>query len=299
MLMKTLLTTLFSIISILAFSQQRQIKKQIERIVYIDKKTPKKLNNVVLNVTLFNQKGQETEYITYGQSYGKSVINKDSSITRYCGKDYQKIDAVDYIIYDEKGREVKAETWFFEDNKKSWTAGYTTTIYNDTGNKLQEIGYNRTGTIRRTRTFLYDSKLNNIEIIDSNLNSSDEKNISIDRTLNQFDTLNRVILTSEFKEGKLLLRKKFLYNSTYGLKTELRYDNNSDTSLWSITETIVDYIDQFPYPKKTKEHYWKVINSKTESREKYIYNKDCLLDRIEFYSGTNLTSYYKYEYEFY
>jgi len=299
MLMKILTTILLSTISHIAFSQQRYVKKEIERLVYIDKKIEKRFNNIVQNVTIFNPNGQETEYITYGQSFGKSVVNKDSSITRYCGKDYKKIDAIDFMTYDEKNRKIKEETWFYVDNQKSWTTGYAILTYNDSNLESKEISYSKTGNIRSIRTFLYDLNQNNIEVVDTIFISSDSNKISINRTVNQFDTLNRVSSTIEFIDGKILLKKKFLYNSAYGLKTELRYDNDSDTSLWSITETIVDYIDQFPYPKKTKENYWKVINSKTESREKYIYNKDCLLDRIEFYSGCELTSYLKYEYEFY
>jgi hypothetical protein len=297
--MKILTTILLSTISHIAFSQQRYVKKEIERLVYIDKKIEKRFNNIVQNVTIFNPNGQETEYITYGQSFGKSVVNKDSSITRYCGKDYKKIDAIDFMTYDEKNRKIKEETWFYVDNQKSWTTGYAILTYNDSNLESKEISYSKTGNIRSIRTFLYDLNQNNIEVVDTIFISSDSNKISINRTVNQFDTLNRVSSTIEFIDGKILLKKKFLYNSAYGLKTELRYDNDSDTSLWSITETIVDYIDQFPYPKKTKENYWKVINSKTESREKYIYNKDCLLDRIEFYSGCELTSYLKYEYEFY
>jgi hypothetical protein len=297
--MKILTTILLSTISHIAFSQQRYVKKEIERLVYIDKKIEKRFNNIVQNVTIFNPNGQETEYITYGQSFGKSVVNKDSSITRYCGKDYKKIDAIDFMTYDEKNRKIKEETWFYVDNQKSLTTGYAILTYNDSNLESKEISYSKTGNIRSIRTFLYDLNQNNIEVVDTIFISSDSNKISINRKVNQFDTLNRVSSTIEFIDGKILLKKKFLYNSAYGLKTELRYDNDSDTSLWSITETIVDYIDQFPYPKKTKENYWKVINSKTESREKYIYNKDCLLDRIEFYSGCELTSYLKYEYEFY
>ncbi|PCH91366.1 MAG: hypothetical protein COB85_09160, partial [Bacteroidetes bacterium] len=222
------------------------------------------------------------------------------SITNYCSWDYSKISSVNFTTYQENGKKSKEETWFYKDNKKSWTSGYAIFIYNESGLLVKKNNYSSKDTVEKTVTYIYDNSSNNIEIIDSSFNSLfTASKISTHKAVNQFDTLKRIIMTTEYSNGELLLRRKFLFNDIMDKTTELRYDNASDTSLWSITETITGNIKQFPYPQKILERFWKVINSTSDTREIYLYNKDCFLSKIEFYSGVTLSGYTKFDYEYY
>jgi len=285
-----------------SYSQQRLVKKRTETSIwtYTNDKGKKKTQTQLEAFIVYDRQGKEIEYGNFGESFGTQVIGKDSSVTWYCGKDYSKINAVDFTNYDNEGRKIKEETWYYKDNMKSRTSGYTIFKYNDLGLLFKEITFSEKDSTRKTRTYIYDLNSNNIEMVDSSFNSFlNDSKISVHKSINQFDTLRRIILTTELSDEKLLLRKRFLYRDGADVITELRYDNASDTSLWSITETKIGFIKQFPYPKKKLEKYWKVINSSTETREIYIYNKDCLLDKIENYSGVKLTGYTKFNYEYY
>lgn len=282
------------------------------------------MNNTIQNITLFDKEGREIEYITYGESFSKSVMNEDSSITLYCGKDYKKIYSSDFTTYDEKGRIMKNESWYYKDNKKSWTDGAIFKIYNDSGLKSKEINYSASGSIKSTRTFLYDQNGNNTEMILSIIDSQglgqiltkktmyyDHSNNNIERVDSffgfenlentveretmQFDSLKRITQTIHFWDDSNFMLLKYLYNTDQHVETELRFEDDIDTSLWSIKQTTFQVAD----PNKIKERYSKVINSTWDSREKYFYNKDKLLEKIEYYDGTDLGSYYTYEYEFY
>lgn len=299
--MRPTITFILTIFALTSYSQPRLVKKQTEISVwtYVNDKGKKKTQTQRENFIVYDQQGNEIEFGNFGESFGAQVIGKDSSVSWYCGKDYSKINTVDFTSYDKEGKKIKIEKWFFNDNIKSGISDYTIFKYNNLGLLLKEITFSEKDIILKTTTYAYDLNSNNIGIVDSTFNSFlNSDRISIHKTINQFDTLKRIILTTEFLDGQLLLRKKFLYRDDMGLTTELRYDNASDTSLFSFTETKVDNIKPFPYPKKKLEKYWKVINSTTESREIYIYNKKCLLDKIEIYSGIKLTGYTKFDYEF-
>ena len=302
MLVRPTITFILTIFALTSYSQQRLVKKRAETSVwtYVNEKGTKETQTQLESFIIYDKQGKEIEYGIYGESFGTQVKGKDSSITWYCGKDYSKINAVDFTSYDKNDRKIKEETWYYKDNKKSWSSGYTTFTYNDLGLILKETKFSEKDTIQKTITYSYDLNSNNIEVIDSTFNSFlNAGGTSIHKSINRFDTLKRITLTTEFTDDELLLRRRFLYHDGTNVITELRYENASDTSLWSITETITGYIKQFPCPNKKLERYSKVINSSSETREIYFYNNDCLLDKIEYYSGVKLTGYTKFDYEYY
>ncbi|NVN95125.1 MAG: hypothetical protein HXX18_07580 [Bacteroidetes bacterium] len=301
--MRLSITIILIFFVLITYSQQRLVKKRIETSIwtYTNDKGKEKTQTQLESFVVYDKQGKEIEYGDFGESFGKQVIGKDSSVSWFCGKDYSKINAVDFTTYDKDGRKLKEETWFYKDNKKNWTSGYTIFKYSTFGLLIKEIRFTEKDSIEKTVTYIYDNNnSNNIEIIDSTFNSYYSTNkISIHKSINQFDTLNRIVSTTEFSNAKLLLIRKFLYREGTDITTELRYNNANDTSLWSITETKIGYIKQFPYPKKKLEIFCKVINSSTEKREIYIYNKEFLLDKIEYYAGVMLTGYSKFNYEYY
>lgn len=322
--MRTISTILLLILPFVSFAQQRQVKRKVERLVYADKKAHHKTNNTIQNITVYDKNGREVEYISYGESFSRSVMKADSSIVLYCGKDYTKIYSSELKTYDEKGRIIKYETWYYKDNKKSRTDGTSVLLYNDSGLKTKEINYAPSGTVISTRTFLYDKNGNNTEIIHSIIDSLGLEQIndritmrydhsnnnietvdslfgfegfegSVTRQIMRFDSLKRIIQKCVFYDDSNFILYKYQYAKDQRLNTELRFEDDIDTSLWSIGQTQFDIIDR----NKIVERYSKIVSLTSDSREKYIYNKDGLLDRIEFYYGTDLGSFKKYEYEFY
>lgn len=296
--MRFVLTSILTFFVLTNYAQQELVKKRTatDLLFYTTDKGKAKTQKQIDYYILYDKQGREIEYVSFGEYRERQVIGKDNSISWYCSQDYSKINSVDFSTYDTMGRKVKEETWFYKDNKKNWTSGYTIFKYNGSGLLLKEIRYSAKDTVEKTITYIYNINSDNTEIIDSSFTSG---KISVYKTENLFDTLKRITLTTEYSNGKLLLRRKFLYRDGTDNITELRYDNASDTSLWSITETKIGYIRQFPYPKKKLEKFWKVINSTAETREVYLYNKNCLPDKIEIYSGITLTGYTKFDYEYY
>jgi hypothetical protein len=109
----------------------------------------------------------------------------------------------------------------------------------------------------------------------------------------RYDTSGREIEKIHYYNGKFLYRQEFLYSDFGTMKTELRYSDKPD-SLWSITEWRYDILTN-----QLTRKYWNVINSTTERREEYIYDRKKLLKRIERYNADEKTGFTKYKYQLY
>ena len=299
--------TLMLLFSVSASYCQRQVKKRTEiNVSYPTKHSfSKKKYTRKENYVVYDRQGREMEFAMFGESFHTSVVNKDSTITMYCGEDESKIGSLDISVYDTNGRKIKEENWFCKNNKKDVYSGYKLYQYNEQNLLYKERRYSLLDSSRATLenivTYVYDKNKNNTEEIDSDYSSfyAPKNQAHIHKTINQYDDLKNLDYSAEYSDGKLLLRKKYLYRDYGPTVTELRYDNESDASLWSITETTYGDLDQDPYPRKKLEEFWKVINSSSEYRKIYIYNKDCLLIKIEESNGITLGGCTKFEYEYY
>jgi len=256
--------------------------------------------------SVFDKKGNEIESGMYGENHGWTVIdtlkNGEIAVSHYDSWDYSKISSVNFNTYNEKDKIIKEETWFFKNNKKNWFAGYKIFSYSTKGLIEKEIEYSDKDVLENTRIYVYDKFDNNIEIIDSAFIPSGNKtpNISVHRVVNEFDSLNRQTLSVEYSNNKFLLKKLFLYSNDNDIITELRYNNETNSCLWSISETKNGNPRYYCFGGKKKlEKFKKIINSSIEERDLYIYNKKCELMKIEHYSGIELVGYTKFKYEYY
>ena len=73
---------------------------------------------------------------------------------------------------------------------------------------------------------------------------------------------------------------------------EIRYDNKPD-SLFCITEW------QYNYDKQLTRKFRKIIGSKTETKDVYIYDKRKLIVKILHYDGEQIGGYTKFKYKLY
>jgi len=303
--MRQILSLLLIFLNLICFSQiKREISKEFW---FIENNCGRKIKKSQLYYfSVFDKKGNEIESGMYGENHGWTVVdtlkNGEIAVTHYDSWDYSKISSVNFNTYDEKGKIIKEETWFFKNNKKNWFAGYKIFIYNANGFIEREISFSDKDVVGNVKKYFYDNIDNNIEIIDSTFISSvnETTKISVHRTINDFDSLNRQILSVEYSNDNFLFKKFFLYRNGTDIITELRYNNKSDSCLWSISETKYGYSKSYCQGGKKKlEKFQKIINSSSEERDIYIYNKKCELKKIEHYSGIELVGYTKFKYEYY
>tara|TARA_B100001109_G_C18860735_1_gene473835 strand:+ start:968 stop:1852 length:885 start_codon:yes stop_codon:yes gene_type:complete len=243
----------------------------------------------------YDRNGNEIEIGEYGERWCKVISQHlpDSSvqITSYSGTFPKKLNTVTYKAYNDSNQVVTEEVWRFKDNKKDYLVYKTIFSYTDT-QLTKETEFDADGKIISEKDY---DLLSNVQ--NENRNKTiyepfarvDGNRIDTVR----YDTSGQVIEKIHYYNGKFLYRQEFLYSDFGTIKTELRYDDKPD-SLWSITEWRYDIIT-----KQLTRKYWNVINSTTERREEFIYDRKKLLRRIERYNAEEKTGYTKYKYKLY
>jgi hypothetical protein len=243
----------------------------------------------------YDRIGNEIEIGEYGEiwHFRNVTTNSDSSVSIVSGHGVypKKLNTVTYKTYNDSNQVMTEEVWRFKDNKKDYLVYKT--IFSYTDNQLtKETEFDADGKIIREKDY---DLLSNVQ------NENRNKTIyepfvrvdgnSIDTV--RYDTSGQVIEKIHYYNGKFLYRQEFLYSDFGTIKTELRYDDKPD-SLWSITEWRYDIIT-----KQLTRKYWNVINSTTERREEFIYDRKKLLRRIDRYNAEEKTGYTKYKYKLY
>lgn len=243
----------------------------------------------------YDRNGNEIEIGEYGEIWHFSNVktNPDSSVSIVSGHGVypKKLNTVTYKTYNDSNQVMTEEVWRFKDNKKDYLVYKTIFSYSD--NQLaKETEFDADGQIIREKDYDFTSNVHN-----ENRNKTIYEPFvrvdgnSIDTV--RYDTSGQVIEKIHYYNGKFLYRQEFLYSDFGTIKTELRYDDKPD-SLWSITEWRYDIIT-----KQITRKYWNVINSTTERREEFIYDRKKLLKRIERYNAEEKTGYTKYKYKLY
>jgi len=243
----------------------------------------------------YDRKGNEIEIGEYGEiwHFRNVTTNADSSVSVVSGHGVypKKLNTVTYKTYNDSNQVMTEEVWRFKDNKKDYLVYKT--IFSYTDNQLtKETEFDADGQLIREKDYDLTSNVQN-----ENRNKTIYEPFvrvdgnSIDTI--RYDTSGQVIEKIHCYNGKFLYRQEFLYSDFGTIKTELRYSDKPD-SLWSITEWRYDIIT-----KQLTRKYWNVINSTTERREEFIYDRKKLLKRIERYNAEEKTGYTKYKYKLY
>lgn len=246
----------------------------------------------------YDQKGNIIEEGNYGERkcIYKETKNADSTITVTIGHRYnmKKLSSVHYFVYDTKGLKSHDELWQFKDNKKDYLIYKTVFEYDTAGKLIKETEFDKDNKVSRLQEYSKDN-LHQVISKDSVFNFSYEDITRVDgkrQDTTITDSLGRPIEKIHYYKDKFLYRQEFRYDRWGYIVTELRYDNKPD-SLWCITEW------QYNYDKQPIRKFWKVIGSKTETKDVYIYNRKKLLVKILHYSGEELEGYTKYKYKLY
>ena len=280
------------------FAKEPQVRKVTATVVGKmpdSKRKHKQLEFFIVYDTL----GREIENGSWGEYtchyYNNTSDSNGVTISVGCSCDYTKIGNVDFSSYDSMGKKIREENWQYKNNIKNYYSGYTRYHYNRKGVLERKVSFNYNDSMEKTNTYKYDVKGNNIEIIDSDFTRYNSK-VSIHKTENKFDSNNRISLYAEYSYGKLLLKKIFLYKDE--VETQLRYDNEKDSlSLWSITEIMYDRYST-DSGKEKKQVFEKIINGR-DTHDIYKYDKHGLITRIDHYDDLELTSYTRFDYEYY
>jgi len=246
----------------------------------------------------YDTKGKVVEEGEYGEiwHFRSFTTNADSSIsvTSGHGRNYKNLNTVHYYVYDSTSKKTQDELWQFKDNKKDYLIYKTLFEYDAKGKLIKETELDKDNKISRLQDYSKDD-INQTISKDSVFNFSYEGITRVegkrqDTTIT--DSLGRPIEKIHYYRDKFLYRQEFRYDHWGEIVTEIRYDNKPD-SLWCITEW------QYNYDKQPIRKFWKVIGSKTETKDVYIYNRKKLLVKILHYSGEKLEGYTKYKYKLY
>lgn len=247
----------------------------------------------------YDKKGNIIEEGEYGEIwYFRNVTkNADSStsVTSGHGRNYKNLNSVHYNVYDSTGKKVQDELWQFKDNKKDYLIYKTLFEYDTKGKLIKETELDKDNKISRLQDYSKDNSNQTISK-DSVFNFSYQDITRVegkrqDTTIT--DSIGRPIEKIHYYKDKFLYRLEYRYDRWGDIVTELRYDKKPD-SLWCITEWQYDIITKQPTRK-----FWKVIGSKTETKDIYIYNRKKLLIKILHYSGEELEGYTKYKNKLY
>jgi len=250
------------------------------------------------NYVVYDKQGREIEYATYGEVSESYGTTEDGNAIIGDQWHYSNILMSDFTTYDSNGRIKRVDTWRYHENRKVELWDYAIFKYNDHGLPVKQTTFTGKDSLKETETTVYDKNFNIIQVVDSSYNKYPGVKLSILRTENQFDSQNRLILTTEFSEGQFLLRKKYLYADNNVV--ELRYDKDGDSSLWCETETTYVASKQNLNSNSPSEVCWQVAElDGTETDEVYFRNADGLLMKTETYSRGELTGITKFNYKFY
>ena len=255
-------------------------------------------NNQKTGYVRYDKKGNVLEEGEFGEiwHFRSVTTNADSSIsvTSGHGRNYKNLNTVHYYVYDSTSKKTQDELWQFKDNRKDYLIYKTLFEYDAKGKLIKETELDKDNKISRFQDYSKE-EINQTISKDSVLNFSYEGITRVegkrqDTTIT--DSLGRPIEKIHYYKDKFLYRQEFRYDRWGEIVTEIRYDNKPD-SLWCITEW------QYNYDKQPIQKFWKVIGSKTEIKDVYIYNRKKLLVKILHYSGEELEGYTKYKYKLY
>ena len=248
----------------------------------------------------YDQNGNEIEIGEYGEiwHFRETKQNSDSTVSTISGHgtNPKKLNTVTFKSYNDSNQILTQEVWRYHDNEKDYLV-YKTEFKYFNGNLVNEIEYDSEGEITREKS--YDIE-NNVET-DNREKTIYEPFVRIggdSKDSTRYDSKGRPVENYHYYKGKFLRRTVWVYNDQDDLVTTYKYDDHPD-SLWSYTETRYDYLTNQPQRK-----YWKVLNSRTETKDIYIYNRKKLLKTVLHYGvdlqGRDELQYYKkYKYELY
>lgn len=246
----------------------------------------------------YDKNGNVIEEGEFGEikHFSSVTKNADSSISIITGhgRNYKNINTVHYFQYDSSNRKIADELWQFKNDKKDYLIYKTIFEYNESGQLIRETEFDKNNKISRLQDFSANEKNRTISK-DSVFNLTYEGITRVegkrqDTTIT--DSIGRPIEKIHFYKDKFLYRQVYLYDKWNEIVTEIRYDNKPD-SLWCITEW------QYNYDKQLIRKFWKVIGSKTEKKDVYIYNRKKLLVKVLHFEGEELAGYNKYNYKLY
>lgn len=232
-----------------------------------------------LEYVKYDINGNEIEFGEYGEIWRFSEMreNKDGSISFVSGhgRKTENLNTVSYKTYNDSNQIIQENIWRYKDNKKSYLVYKTLFEYTD-NQLIRELEFNENDSLIRTKN--YD--------LESNIKSeSKTKTIlepfvriegnSVDSIV--YDSQNREIESRYYFNGEFLRRTVTVYNDDNHIVTVYKYDKEPH-NLWSYTETRYDFLTKRPLRK-----HWKVLNSTTETKEIYIYNRKKLLVKVLHY----------------
>lgn len=248
----------------------------------------------------FDENQNEIEYGEYGEiwHFRRTKVNPDSSISVISGhgKYPKKLNTVTYNTYNDSSKLIEERIWQFKDNKKDRLVSKTILLY-QANDLIKETEFDSEGNIKREKNY----NLEDLTEVDNRFETIYEPFVKVDgesRYEIKVDSLGREIEKYHYYKGKFLRRTVWIYNDSDGITTEYKYDDKPD-SLWSISEIRYDIFSKRPIRK-----YWKVVNSRTETKDIYKYNRKKLLKKVFHYNvdidGTDeLQSLTKYKYKLY
>jgi len=248
----------------------------------------------------YDRKGNEIEVGEYGELWHlREVTENNDSIVSFVsghGRYPKKLNTVSYKTFNDSNLVIQENVWRFKNNKKNYLVYKT--LFEYSNNQLRkELEFDNNDSLIRTKNYdlekNIESELRNKTIYEPFVRI---KGNSIDSIT--IDSLNREIEKIHYYKGKFLRRTVTIYNDDHNIVTKYLYDDDPD-KLWSYTETKYDYLTKQPLRK-----FWKVLNSTTETKDIYIYNRKKLLVKILHYNvaqnGRDELEYYtKYKYKLY
>jgi len=257
-----------------------------------------KKSRKVVGYINYDKSGNAIEEGEFGEiiEFVEREKNLDSSFSYIIGhtRKYKNLNTVYYCKYDSCNKLISDELWQYKNNIKANLIYRTCYYYNENGKIIKELEYDQNSSLSRNKTYTgYENNL--IITIDSVFNFINEGITRVEdkrQDTIKTDYLERPIEVIHFYKGKFLYRKEYRYNKLQNIETEIRYDDKPD-SLWSITEW------EYNINKQLVRKFWKVIDSKTEKKDIYLYNRKKLLVKVLHFSGDRLESYTKYKYKLY
>lgn len=248
----------------------------------------------------YDQNGNEIEIGEYGEiwHFQETKQNSDSTVSIISGHGTypKKLNTVTFKTYNDSNQILTEEVWRYHDNQKDYLV-YKTDFKYSNGILVNEIEYDSEGEITREKS--YDIE-NNVET-ENRKKTIYEPFVRIggnSKDSTRYDSIGRPVENYNYYKGKFIRRTVWDYNDQDDIVTTYKYDDHPD-SLWSYTEIRYDYLTNQPARK-----YWKVLNSRTETKDIYIYNRKKLLKKVLHYGvdlqGRDELQYYKkYKYELY
>ena len=284
--MKLAITILLINLSLFCFSQNKVVEYEYSTdIIFTGKKKIKRK----FDFTKYDKNGKEIEWGIYGEVH--SIPSNNSGHIDIW--DYSKLSFVDYYEYDSLNRKISEKAYYFKDNLKNKLWSITTYYYDSTNRLITEQSFDINNIKTDIKHYFYDNKDNIIEIIDSAYINSTQ--MTVYSKLKKYDSKNRIVYMQSFKNKDLFHREKYIYNDNQNVVTTLKFNNLSDSSIWSLSKTVFDNSN----PRKMTQKFWTTIDGITENRLVYKYNRKGLLKYIYEYNGLELVKYTKYKYKFY